>query len=170
MVTRNRSSITGGVLLILLGLFFFVFQVAPGLWGWFNPETSWALIIVGIAVVFLVAAVAGSTPGLAIPAAVLGGIGSLLYWQNATGNWDSWAYCWTLIPGFVGVGLVVSGLLGDTQHRRIESGLTLILVSGIMFALLASLFGVLGSWGVYWPLLLIFFGLLLLIRPMFRFR
>ncbi len=50
-------------------------------------------------------------PGMIVPAAIVAGVGGLLYWQNATGNWASWAYSWALIPGFSRVGTLLSSLL-----------------------------------------------------------
>jgi len=107
---------------------------------------------------------------LATPACIVGGIGVLLYWQNVTGNWESWAYAWTLIPGFVGVGIVLTGLLSRGNRQSVHEGGTLILISLVLFAIFGSFFGALGLMGKYWPILLVALGLLMLIRPLFRFR
>jgi hypothetical protein len=108
MDRRRRSSLAAGLVLILLGAWFLVAQWVPGLQTWF----SWPLTIVGVGVLLLIIGLLTRVPAMAVPACIVGGIGGLLYWQNATGNWESWAYAWTLIPGFVGVGIVLSGLLG----------------------------------------------------------
>jgi hypothetical protein len=94
----------------------------------------------------------------------------LLYWQNATGNWESWAYVWTLIPGFVGLGTVLAGLLGGESRQEVRGGLWLILISLVLFAAFGSFFGALGLVGPYWPLLLIALGVLIFVRSLFRFR
>ena len=107
---------------------------------------------------------------MAVPACIVGGIGGLLYWQNATGNWESWAYAWTLIPGFVGVGIVLSGLLGGEIRQSVSGGGWLILISLVLFTIFGSFFGALGIVGDYWPVLLILLGLLILIRSLFRSR
>ena len=108
-------------------------------------------------------------PGMIVPACIVGGIGCLLYWQNATNNWESWAYAWTLIPGFAGVGTLLLGLItGDGRTAR--SGLWLILISLVLFAVFASFLGGLNYFGRYWPLLLIALGVLLLVRALFRDR
>ena len=103
MDSQRRSSLVGGLVLVLLGALFLAVQWLPGLQLWF----SWPLIIIGIGVLLLIVGLLTGVPAMAIPACIVGGIGGLLYWQNATGNWESWAYAWTLIPGFVGVGMVL---------------------------------------------------------------
>ena len=166
MGSRHRSSLAAGLVLILLGAWFLAVQFVPGLQAWF----SWPLIIVGVGVFLLILGLLTGAPGLAVPACIVGGIGGLLYWQDATGNWESWAYAWTLIPGFVGVGVVFAGLLGGEGRQAVRGGGTLILISLVLFAVFGSFFGALGMVGDYWPVLLIALGLLMLVRPLFRSR
>jgi len=166
MDSKRRSSLAGGLVLILLGALFLAVQWVPGLQLWF----SWPLIIIGIGVLLLIVGLLTGVPAMAMPACIVGGIGGLLYWQNATGNWESWAYVWTLIPGFVGVGMVLSGLLGGDTRQTVRGGGWLILISLVLFAVFASFFGALGLVGSYWPVLLIGLGLLLLAQSLFRSR
>jgi len=166
MDSQRRSSLAGGLVLILLGALFLAVQWVPGLQIWF----SWPLIIIGIGVLLLIVGLLTGVPAMAIPACIVGGIGGLLYWQNATGNWESWAYAWTLIPGFVGVGMVLSGLLGGDTRQMVRGGGWLILISLVLFAVFASFFGALGLVGSYWPVLLIGLGLLVLAQSLFRSR
>jgi len=107
-------------------------------------------------------------PAMAIPACIVGGIGGLLYWQNSTGNWESWTYAWTLIPGFVGVGTILSGLLGGEPRQSVRGGFWLVAISLALFAFFGSFLGGLNLLGPYWPALLILLGLLLLVRSLFR--
>lgn len=167
MDRRRRSSSIAGVLLILLGAWFLAVQLVPQLQGWFE----WPLIIVGVGAFLLIFGLAVGSPEMAVPACVVGGIGGLLYWQNATGNWETWAFAWTLIPGFVGVGILLAGLLGG-QGQDLKGGVTMILISATMFLVFGSFFGALGlgPLGDYWPLLLVGLGLLILIRGLFRRR
>lgn len=166
MEHRRRSSLAGGLVLILLGAGFLAVQWVPGLQLWF----SWPLIIVGIGALLLMIGLLTGVPAMAVPACIVGSIGGLLYWQNATGNWESWAYVWTLIPGFVGVGIILSGLLGGETRQAVRGGGWLILISLVLFAVFGSFFGALGLVGRYWPVLLIALGLLMLARPLFRSR
>jgi hypothetical protein len=166
MDSKRRSSLVGGLVLVLLGALFLVIQWMPGLQLWF----SWPWIIIGVGVLLLIFGLLTGVPAMAIPACIVGGIGGLLYWQNATGNWESWAYVWTLIPGFVGVGMVLSGLLGGDTRQTVRGGGWLILISLVLFAVFASFFGALGLVGRYWPVLLIVLGLLVLAQSLFRSR
>jgi len=166
MDSQRRSSLAGGLVLVLLGALFLAVQWVPGLQLW----VSWPLIIIGIGVLLLIVGLLTGVPAMAMPACIVGGIGGLLYWQNATGNWESWAYAWTLIPGFVGVGMVLSGLLGGDTRQTVRGGAWLILISLVLFAVFASFFGALGLVGSYWPVLLIVLGLLVLAQSLFRSR
>lgn len=166
--TTHRSGIAGGVLLILFGIAFFVLQLSPNLWGWINPEYGWPLIVVAVGIGLFLFAVLANVPGLAIPGSIVTGIGSILYWQNATGNFETWEYVWALIPGFAGIGIILMGLLGDRRRHNIESGLWLVLISAVLFIGFASFFGALGTLGIYWPLVLVVLGLLMLVRPLLR--
>jgi hypothetical protein len=163
MKREHRGGLAAGLVLILLGMLFLIIQFLPGLQT--QITLSWPLIIVGVGVTLLILAILGGIPGLAIPACIVGGIGVLLYWQDTTGNWDSWAYVWTLILGFAGLGVVMKGLLGAEDTRQsVSSGLWLILISLVLFAIFGSLFGALEVGGRYWPILLIVLGLLVFVR------
>ena len=107
---------------------------------------------------------------MAIPACIEGGIGGLLYWQNATGHWESWAYAWTLIPGFVGLGIMLTGLAQGRARRPLLGGAWLIVISALLFLIFASFLGGPNLLGPYWPVLLILAGLLSLGRNLLRSR
>ena len=163
---RRRLSLAAGLVLILLGAWFLAVQCVPGMQAWF----SWPLIIVGVGALLLMIGLLTGVPAMAVPACIVGGIGGLLYWQSATGHWESWAYVWTLIPGFVWVGIVLSGLLGGETRRAARGGGWLILISLVLFMIFGSFFGALGPVGPYWPVLLIVLGLWVLVRSLFRSR
>jgi hypothetical protein len=168
-MVRSRSNLVTGLVLILLGFLFLSYQLVPGLWSWLNIELSWPLIVVGVGALFLLIGLLVGAPGMAVPATIIGGIGGLLYWQNATGNWESWAYAWTLIPGFVGVGVILATLLGGGRlSEGLSGGGTLVLTSLVLFAIFGSFLGGLDLFGPYWPVLLIGLGLLILLRSITR--
>jgi hypothetical protein len=169
MDTSRRSGLAGGLILILVGGAFLAAQFVPGLRSWFGAENSWPLIVVGVGILFLVLAVALRAPPLAVPGCIVGGIGCLLFYQNATGNWESWAYAWTLIPGFVGLGVVLAGLMEGQARRALSSGLWLMLISLVAFVVFGSFLG-LGRFSPYWPVLLILGGLLILGQTLFGRR
>lgn len=164
---RNRSArIVGGVLLIGLGAYLLLIQFYPDLRIF--ESLSWPLIIVGVGALMLVLGMIGGEPGMAVPACIVGGIGLILYYQNETGDWGSWAYMWALIPGFAGVGGLLAGLLGDKPRKSIREGITLVIISGIMFVIASSIFGGPISLGDWWPVLLILLGFWILISYFLR--
>lgn len=156
---KKRSSVVGGAILILVGLFFLGLQMFPSLFRLLDLGQQWPLIVIAVGVFFLFGAFAG-TPPLAIPGSIVTGVGAILYYQNLTGHWESWAYIWALIPGFVGVGLLLSAMLGG-QREGIMSGRRLIIISAILFLVFT---GFLGGVGQFWPVALIIFGLWLVIK------
>jgi len=167
---ETRSNLVIGLLLIVLGGWFLAGQFVPGLKFWINAEKSWPLFVIGAGLLLLVLGLLTQTAEMAIPACIVGGIGGLLYWQNTTGNWDSWAYAWTLIPGFVGVGIMLAGLLRGQGSRAFREGGGLILVSLVLFVIFGSFLGGGAVLGSYWPVLLILLGLWLLVRPWVKGR
>lgn len=162
MLARNRPQLAFGALLILLGLWFLALRLLPGL-AFLN---EWPMIVISIGVGLLVFGALVGTPPLAVPASVLMGIGGILAWQNATGDWESWAYVWSLIPGFVGIGLLLTGLLERDLRSKVGPGGWLILLSAVMFGVFGSFLGAGGFLGLYWPLLLVLVGLILLTQAL----
>jgi hypothetical protein len=122
------------------------------------------LFVIGAGILLFIFGLLVNAPDMAVPACIVGGIGCLLYWQNSTGNWASWAYAWALIPGFVGVGVILAGLFKGELRQALRDGGTLIIISLILFAIFGSFLGGLNILGDYWPLLLILLGAWLLIR------
>jgi hypothetical protein len=123
----------------------------------------------GVGAVFLLLAVFTRTGGLAVPGCIVGGIGAILYYQNLTGNWETWAFAWTLIPGFVGVGIALATLISPRENKDgLSASLVLISISLIMFFVFggAKFFG-LGSI-ILWPVIIIALGLFLLIKGILK--
>lgn len=170
MDRRRRSSLLGGLLLILLGFWFLAVQFVPGLKTWLGIEVTWPLLVVGVGALLLLIGLVTATPPLAVPAFIVGGIGLLLYWQTATGGWATWSYAWALIPSFVGLGVLVSGLLEGRTRKAISEGGWLILIGLVLFVVFGSIFGGLNWLGPYWPLLVVAFGLLILVQAILRAR
>jgi hypothetical protein len=168
MSRRRRLNLLGGALLVLLGAWLLAVQFVPGLDTLIDIDFSWPLIIIGVGLFLFVFGLLVGEPGMAVPASIVTGIGALLYYQNATGNWESWAYAWTLIPGFVGIGAIIAGLLGEDRNKSVRDGLNLLVISAVLFLIFGSFLGGLDLLGDYWPVLLILLGAWLLIRPLFR--
>lgn len=101
-------------------------------------------------------------PGLSIPACIVAGIGGILYYQSLTMEWGSWLYMWALIPGFVGLGILVGSLLG-AKDMKATDGLRQMVISLVLFLVFGAFFGAFRGLGQYWPLLLIGAGVILII-------
>jgi hypothetical protein len=169
MQRETRTRVTGGVLLILLGLMFLAYQLIPTPFEWLQGADVWPLTVVAVGVFLLIFGLLVGAPGMAIPASIVSGIGLLLVWQNATGNWDSWSYAWALIPGFVGIGVILNGLLGGDRLRdALEGGFWLIVISLTLFAIFGSFLGGLNLFQPYLPVLLIVLGAVMLLRSLLR--
>jgi hypothetical protein len=119
------------------------------------------------AVILVIGLLVGA-PDMAIPACIVAGIGGILYYQNATNNWESWAYLWTLIPGFVGIGQILSGIIGGDFMANLREGLRLLVTSAILFTIFATIFNawtIFGSYSAYVPIALLFvLGIWLIVR------
>ena len=122
MSNRKKSNTTTGLVLIFIGAVLLALQVFPGLGAWFHFTFTWPMIIIAIALANLVIGLLAGDPDTAISACVIGGIGGILYFQTiGVLTWQSWAYMWTLIPGFVGVGMLIAGLL-KRKRKQIGEG------------------------------------------------
>jgi hypothetical protein len=159
----RRNSIIAGAILVVVGTCLLLVSLFPSLATLVDLDQQWPLFIIAVGGLFFAAAVLGSPP-LAVPAALIGGLGLLLYVQNRLGAWESWSYAWTLIPGFVGVGLIAkSGLEGRLRFGLREGG-RLVLISLLLFAVFGSFLGGLLSFELILPALLILWGVWLLAR------
>lgn len=165
----RSSSVIGGIILILVGLFFLILPLFPNLADQIDIEQQWPLIIAAIGALFLLAALLG-TPRLAVPGSVITGIGLLMYYQNLNDAWETWSYAWTLIPGFVGIGTILMFALRGNARAGFQQGGRLILISLVLFAIFGALFGGVLAFGQIWPLLLIGLGFWLLAKNLFRTR
>ncbi len=173
MDRRARTQLALGIFLILVAAFLVALRFYPPLRA-LIPPFDWPIwVVIAGGLILLVGLLVGA-PGMAVPACIVAGIGGILYYQNATGDWESWAYAWALIPGFVGVGTLLAGLLGGEFRRSVRSGLNMILISLLLFLFLAAVFGRLAVLGLYRDYLLaaLFFllGLWLIVRGLTRSR
>lgn len=170
MDSGRRSALAGAIVLILIGLFLLAGQL--GLWQWVGP-LSWPLILVGIGALLLIIGLVTGAPGMAVPACILAGIGLILYWQSSgpPERYATWSYMWTLIPGFVGIGTILTGLF-EWKWDTIRGGLWLVAISailfGIFFSIFAPMFGGQSILGTWWPVLLILLGVVTLIEVLTR--
>jgi hypothetical protein len=153
-----------GTLLLLLGVWFLAGQFYPQLFSFIDMDDQWPLTVVGVGLFFLILAVLLRNPGLAVPASIIGGIGGILYYQNSTGDWDSWAYIWTLIPGFVGFGVLLMHLAQGQLWQGLRQGAGLILFSLVLFGIFSGFLGGPEIFSRLWPLFIIGAGISMLLK------
>lgn len=168
MSRRQRTNTILGLLLVLAGAVFLAQQFYPDLQVWDYFTFSWPVYVIGAGVLLLLLGLLVGAPGMAVPATIVAGIGGVLYWQETTGNWESWAYAWTLIPGFVGLGIILEALLEGKPRGGLRAGGSLMVISAILFVIFASFMGGPALLGTYWPVLLILIGLWFIIRSLLR--
>jgi hypothetical protein len=169
MNTRGRSQLALGVILILLGAWFLMDKTLPAFHSFFSQYTEFPLNLLLIGAGILIVGLVLGQPSMAIPAAIVAGIGGIFYYQETTNNYESWSYMWALIPGFVGVGVVLAGLLGDNTAHNLKRGLNLMVISAVLFLVFASIFGGLDLLGNFGPaILLILLGVWVLGNGLYR--
>jgi hypothetical protein len=170
METQRRTNLVVGLLLVIFGGLYLAAQFIPDLSNILNLQLDWPLYVIGAGLLFFVLAALAGAPGLAVPGSIIIGIGGILYYQNLTNDFGSWAYAWTLIPGFVGIGIFFTSLFeGSFLHGLREAG-RLIFFSLVMFAIFGAFLGGPAILGQYWPALLVLAGLWLVVRGMTRPR
>ncbi len=166
---RNRTNLFLGLLLVAVGAWLIISRQVPALQHWINQNFGWPVLTIAAGVLILVIGLITGAPGMAIPASIIAGVGGILYYQTATGNWSSWSYMWTLFPGFVGVGTILAGLLGENTRHNLVHGFNLVVISAALFLICAYFFGGLSLLGPYGPaIILIGLGVYILLRGFLR--
>jgi hypothetical protein len=144
---ERRPSMVMGGLLVLIGAVLLLGQfvrIDIGHYGW-----PFFVIAPGVAILFLALMARGALgEGLAILGSIITVTGLILFYQNATDHFESWAYAWTLIfPGAVGVGMILYGLVAG-RPGNLGAGTRLVGIGGVLFLLGVEFFeGVIGIGG-----------------------
>ncbi len=140
MDQRQRTGLAGGILLIVLGACLLLVRMSPDFQALLPQNLGWPLILVGVGALLLVIGLISGNAAMAVPACIVAGIGLILNYQVATGDWGSWLYLWALIPFFAGLGTVLAGILGMNPHpvhsrRALDDGGQPGAVPGFLFDL-----------------------------------
>jgi hypothetical protein len=162
---QNRSNLALGLILLIIGGWLLVTRQVPELQAWMENNFTWPMWVIGAGVLVLLIGLVTGAPDMAVPASIIAGVGGILYYQQVNDNFGSWSYMWTLIPGFVGVGTILTGLLGEHTRRNIGHGLRLIVTSAVLFLVFGTFLGgldILGEYGL--PVILILLGVYVLAR------
>lgn len=169
--TNGRANAGLGLLLVVLGSLFLVVNALDiQIWSF-----SWPFFVILPGLALFGGAIIGgrSTAMMAIPGSIVTTVGLILLALNTTGQWQIWAYVWSLIfPTAVGFGMLVAGVAGGRRDLArkgsgmVVSGAGLFAALFIFFELFIGLSGFgLGRFGdIALPALLIGAGTLLLLR------
>jgi hypothetical protein len=172
MEKKNRTQLILGLLLILVAGWLIATRIKPDLANLIHLSFEWPMWVILAGTAILVIGLLVGEPDTAVPACVVAGIGGILYYQNVTNHWESWSYMWTLIPGFVGVGKILSGIIGGNFRSCLLEGLRLLLTCAILFTIFAKIFNawtIFGTYSSYVPIGLLFIlGLWLIVRGIIR--
>lgn len=168
----DRGSILFGATLLVIGAVWILSQfleipLADYLW-------PFAIIIPGV-FVFISALNMERAGGdaLAVTGSILTSVGLLLFVQQLTNTWSSWAYAWALIaPTSIGIGQIIYGnikkqeSLVKTGLQMVKVGLGIFAVGFIFFELIIGLngFGISRFGLPVIPVALIGIGILILIK------
>jgi hypothetical protein len=169
MNRQGRSQLALGVILILLGAWFLLDRTVPSFHDFFEQYTYFPnnMFLIG-AGIFIFGLVVGA-PGLSVPAAIVAGLGGIFYYQRLHDDASSWSYMWTLILGFIGIGVILQGLLGEDTAHNLKRGLNLVVVSSVLFLVFSYFLGDTNILGNYGPaVVLILLGLWVLGRGVYR--
>jgi hypothetical protein len=140
--------------------------IVMGISGLMGINLLWPVIFILLpGLVLLWLATAGGTLGallFAVPGTLVAGTGALMFLQNLTGYWESWAYAWTLYGPFLGLGFAMMGQR-IKEPGLITVGRWLVYAGVASFALFGLLFELIffQSGGPLVPVLLIAAGLYL---------
>jgi hypothetical protein len=173
--TGPSSGLALGLVLVVVGVFFLImrlFEIDLSTYGW-------PLYVIIPGLTLLIVGFVSLGTGALVPGGIVTITGLILAAQNATGDWASWAYAWTLVvPGGAGLGLFMQGLrVHDPKQVRLGRNLMFwaALMFMIGFVIFESIFNISGQdFGIVsraaLPVLLIIIGVTLLLRSMQRGR
>jgi FtsH-binding integral membrane protein len=169
---ENTGRLILGAVLVLLGIFFMFGQVLSQVFDIRIGHYTWPFIILLPGVVLYLLAFITSGEGskaLAIIGSIITAVGGLLFFQNVTNAYATWAYAWAFVfPTSAGLGLALLGLL-RRQDELVRSGWGLakvgLIILAVGFAFFELLIGVsgfrfFGLRAFCFPAFLIFAGVL----------
>jgi hypothetical protein len=156
----SRTQLVLGLLLILAGAWFLADRTLPAFHDRFSHYLQWPFTLVVLGAALLILGLVLRKPGLAVPAAIVAGIGGIFIYQETHNDYASWSYMWTLIPGFMGLGSILAGLMGNHTAHNLKRGLDWMILSAVLFLFFSALLGDWNLLGKYGPaIILILAGL-----------
>ena len=142
MNDSNRGTMVTGLILVILGVLFFILNLIPGI----SAAKTWPMILILLAIGFFIPSLIWpksreGLAGLFIPGCILLTLGAIFLFNTLTKIWNIWAFAWLLIPASVGLGLVSGATVGKWDRSVKQVGFWMMVISLTAFALFASLFG-----------------------------
>lgn len=133
-MTKTNGTLIG-IISIFAGGFVLLgqnFNISQYLWPFF-------IIFPGLLLFTLMYLGGKNTAGLAVPASIVTAVGLILFSQNITGRFETWAYAWALVQVAIGMGLNLQGRLQDSDKLQ-NVGSNYIVYSLSAFAIFAFFF------------------------------
>jgi uncharacterized membrane protein HdeD (DUF308 family) len=157
----DRRAPFAAIVLVAIGVVFLIGEIFNVRFG----SGFWPFVIIVPGVALLASAFGRGghvNSGTATGGAVLTTLGLIFWYQNISGNWESWAYIWALLPLAAGVAQMVAGARNEDESLA-ASGRQTARVAAIMFAVGVVFFELIifdrgGFGGYFLPLALIAAG------------
>jgi hypothetical protein len=171
--TSNALGI--GVILVIVGALLFAGQFLDI--GF--DDIGWPFWVIAVGAAILLAGLfVTREQGMVIGGTVVTTVGLVLFYQNSTGHWESWAYAWALVgPAASGLGLLIWGLRtgnsGDVRNGTwgLLGGLGLFAVGYLFFEGVIGISGrtlPIDDWVL--PVVVIAIGVVMLARGLMQRR
>jgi hypothetical protein len=173
--TGGVPTIAIGVVLVAVGALLFAGQLA----GIGIEDIGWPFFVIAAGVaILLIGLVVANEQGMVVGGTVVTTVGLVLFYQDQTGRWETWAYAWALVgPAASGLGLALWGLrsgnAGDLRNGTwgLLGGLAIFAVGFLFFEGVIGIGGdrlALPEWLL--PVAVIGIGVAVLLRGMLEHR
>ncbi|MCA9910298.1 MAG: hypothetical protein KC519_16680 [Anaerolineae bacterium] len=137
--TNDRGRQAIAVAIIATGVVFLISNVFNV--DLFIFEGGWPFFVILPGLLMLAVAISGDkrAASLVFPGAIVTGTGLILFVQNLTNYWESWAYVWALYPVFVGLAMIFHGNRTENPNS-VKSGRNLVVIGVVMLAAFGAFF------------------------------
>lgn len=121
-----------GVILILVGLAFFVGQWLQVDWA----AATWPFYVIAPGLALLAWGLTQRDgAGLTVAGSIVTIVGLVLLYQNSTDHWESWAYAWALVgPGGSGLGMLLFGTRSGNRKMARDGFWQILTAIGLFLA------------------------------------